>query len=150
MGRPSGYKPEFAGQASKLCALGATDKEVADFFEVHIATLYRWQHDFPELCDALKVGKEVADERVQKSLYNRAVGYSFDAKKILQYKGEPVVVPYVEHVPPDVVACIFWLKNRRPAEWREKIDLTNSDGSFAEALAAARMRVKEQPESTVN
>lgn len=118
-GRPSKYQAGFAEQARKLCELGATDREVAAFFGVQERTVYRWQAQFPEFCQALKIGKVAADERVERSLYRRAVGYSFDAVKINQYEGEAVVTPYVEHVAPDVTACIFWLKNRKPVEWRD-------------------------------
>lgn len=119
-GRPSGYDPAFAAKAQKLAELGATDLEVADFFEVNVATVYRWKATIPEFCEALKSGKVSADDRVERSLYHRAIGYSYDAVKILQDKGTPVIVPYREHVPPDTTAGIFWLKNRRKEEWRDK------------------------------
>lgn len=51
-------------------------------------------------------------------MYHRAVGYSYHAVKIFQHDGNPVVVPYIRHVPPDVKAAIFWLTNRRPDEWK--------------------------------
>src|SRR5260221_386292 len=100
-GRPSGFRPEFVTQAEKLTALGATDREVAEFFKITERTLYRWQHDHAEFCQALKLGKEASDARVEKSLYRRAVGYTFDAVKIFQYEGKPVRANYVEHVAPD-------------------------------------------------
>lgn len=118
-GRPSKYRPEFVEQARKLCLLGATDKEVADFFEVTEQTLNNWKADHPEFFESLKIAKDEADKRVEKSLYRRALGYTHDSVKILQNSGEPVIVPYVEHYPPDTVACIFWLKNRKPDEWRD-------------------------------
>jgi hypothetical protein len=61
-----------------------------------------------------------SDNRVERSLYNRAVGYSFQAEKIFCNKDGIVThVPYIEHVPPDVTVQIFWLKNRDPAHWRD-------------------------------
>lgn len=131
-GRPSDYRDEFVKQAEKLAALGATDMEVADFFDVDVRTIYRWKHDHEDFCQALNVGKERADERVVNSLYQKAVGYEQDAVKIFMPAGapEPVYAPYRERVAPDTTAAIFWLKNRRPAEWREKItnELTGPDG----------------------
>lgn len=122
-GRPSGYQPEFAKQAQKLCQLGATDKELADFFEVSDRTIYRWQTQFPEFCQALKAGKEAADERVERSLYHRATGYTFESEKVFQFQGSIVRADTKEHVPPDTTAMIFWLKNRRPEAWRDKTEV---------------------------
>jgi hypothetical protein len=125
-GRPSGFRPEYAEQARKLCELGATDIELADFFEVSDRTIYRWQAKHPEFCQALKAGKVSADERVERSLYHKAVGYSYDAVKIITVaignnQGSEVRhEKYREHVPPDTTAMIFWLKNRRPEAWRDK------------------------------
>ena len=120
-GRPSSYKPEYAKQAVKLCELGATDTDIAEFFKVDARTVYRWKHEFPEFCQSLKSGKAAADERVERSLYHKAVGYKFEAVKIFMPAGaeRPVYAPYTEHVPPDTTAAIFWLKNRRSKDWRD-------------------------------
>jgi hypothetical protein len=131
MARPSKYKPEYADQAVKLCALGATDMEVADFLEVDVRTLYRWKGEHEAFCQALKAGKEVADERVQRSLYARANGYEHDEVDIRVVGGEIIQTPIRKYYPPDTTAAIFWLKNRKPEEWREKVDhtLANPDGT---------------------
>ena len=124
MGRPSKYDPAFAGQAEKLCKLGATDAEIADFFEVTVRTIGHWKTQHEEFFQALKRGKGAADDRVEQSLYHKALGYSYDAVKIFLPAGEkkPVCVPYREHVPPSDTAIIFWLKNRRREEWRDKTE----------------------------
>lgn len=124
-GRPSSYSEEFAKQAEKLSALGATDMEMADFFEVDVRTIYRWKHDHEEFCQALNAGKTKADERVVNSLYQRAVGYEQEAVKIFMPAGAeaPVYAPYREKVAPDTTAAIFWLKNRQPEQWRDKQEL---------------------------
>ena len=129
-GRPTDYKPAFAAQAAKLCEFGATDQDLADCFGVVVSTIYRWKAAHPEFCDAVKAGKVGSDDRVERSLYHKAVGYSYDAVKIMQANGEPLTVPYREHVPPDTTAAIFWLKNRKPAEWRDKrdVEVTGADG----------------------
>jgi hypothetical protein len=121
MGRPSSYRPEFAEQAEKLCRLGATDAEMADFFGVDERTINRWKSDHPEFCQSLKAGKLEADANVANRLYQRAMGYSHAAVKIaVSPTGEHHQVPYTEHYAPDTTAAIFWLKNRRPDQWREK------------------------------
>lgn len=135
-GRPSTYKPEFVAQAQKLCALGATDVELADFFGVSDRTIYRWQAEHEEFCQALKAGKDSADERVERSLYHKAVGYSYDAVKIFQHQGQIIEAPYREHVPPSDTAAIFWLKNRRKDDWRDKQEHEHSaTGELSEFLA---------------
>ncbi len=133
VGRPTSYDPDFVRQAEKLCELGATDTDLADFFEVAISTVYLWKTKHPEFSEALKIGKASADDRVERSLYNRANGYTFDAVKIFMPAGakKPVYAEYREHVPPDTTAMIFWLKNRRPNQWRDKshLEATGADGA---------------------
>ncbi|WP_016744376.1 hypothetical protein [Rhizorhabdus wittichii] len=125
-GRPFTYRAEFAGQAKKLCELGATDFELGEFFDVDIRTIYRWKHDHSEFAEALAVGKESLDERVERSLYQRAVGYSFDSEKVFHFQGLITRAPIVEHVPPDPGAAMLWLKNRRGDKWRDKQDHAHS------------------------
>ena len=130
-GRPTKFKPEFAKQAAKLAELGATDQELADFFEIEVRTLYRWKHDHDEFCQALKSGKDIADERVERSLYQRAIGYEQDEVKIFMPSGatKPIYADYRAKIAPDVTAAIFWLKNRRSQDWRDKQDIEHS-GSY--------------------
>ena len=92
-------------------------------FGVAEATFNAWKKAHPEFFEELRNGRALADSKVVASLYQRALGYSHDAVKIFNVDGSPMVVPYVEHYPPDAVACIFWLKNRQPALWREKADV---------------------------
>lgn len=131
-GRPSSYKPEYAAQAVKLCRLGATDVEMADFFGVSEQTINAWKRAHPLFLEALKEGKLEADANVAERLYQRAMGYSHQAVKIAASpSGEHVAVPYTEHYAPDTTAAIFWLKNRRPDQWRDKQtqELTGAGGS---------------------
>lgn len=118
-GRPSSYKDTYPKQAEKLCLLGATDPEIADFFEVSLSTIANWKVSHQEFLHALKSGKSLSDERVERSLYHKAIGYTFEAVKIMAVAGDVRVVPYTEHIPPDTTACIFWLKNRRQQQWRD-------------------------------
>ena len=129
-GRPSKYRPEFAGQAEKLCKLGATDQELADFFEVDVRTIYRWKCEHDAFCQSQRVGKESADARVERSLYQQAIGYEQDEVKIFMPSGAdaPVYAPYRARVAPSVTAAIFWLKNRKPEQWRDKPEGGEDDG----------------------
>lgn len=122
-GRPTDYRPEYAEQAKKLTLLGATDVELADFFQVAVSTISRWKVMQPEFSEALKVGKDAADERVAQSLYHRALGYSHPEVDIRVVEGQIVQTPLIKHYPPDTTAAIFWLKNRRKEEWRDKVDV---------------------------
>lgn len=122
IGRPTLFRDEFVEQVRKLTLLGATDREIADFFKVSENTIYRWAIEHEDFCEARKNGKEAADERVERSLFHRAIGYKHDAVKMFQAGGAVISEPYVEHYPPDTTAAIFWLKNRRPKEWRDKTE----------------------------
>lgn len=126
MARPTKYKPEYVNQAAKLCMLGATDIEIADFFEVNVATLYRWKNEHPEFCESLKVSKEIADDRVERSLFARANGYEHEEVDIRVIDKEIVKTEIRKFYPPDTTAAIFWLKNRRPALWRDKTDIEHT------------------------
>lgn len=135
MARPSKFKKEFVAQAEKLCKLGATDIELADFFEVDVRTLYRWKAENAEFCQALKAGKDEADDRVERSLFARANGYEHDEVDIRVIANEVVQTPIRKFYPPDTTAAIFWLKNRRAAQWREvkAIEHSGPDGGPMES-----------------
>lgn len=128
VGRPTLYRPELVEIASRHYQAGATDVEVAEALKVSAATLYSWQHAHPEFLEAARVAKQAADERVERSLYHRAVGYSYPAVKIMQDKGTPLAVRYIEHVPPDPNAASLWLRNRKPDDWRDNRSITGANG----------------------
>ena len=152
-GRPPSYKPEYAEQAEKLCRLGATDREIADFFDVSTPTIWRWAHKYDAFCNALRAGKDACDDRVERALYNRAIGYSHDAVKIFMPASAtaPVYAPYTEHVPPDVGAASLWLRNRRGAAWRDKqehVHRFKPEQMTDDDLAAIAARGSEAPPET--
>lgn len=125
VGRPTSYIERYAEQAYKLCLLGATDKEMADFFQVSVDTIYEWKKVHPEFSDSITRGKSAADANVAHRLYQRAMGYEHEAVKIFQYEGKPVIVPYTERYPPDTPAASLWLRNRQHDKWRDKIETEN-------------------------
>ncbi|MDK2821839.1 MAG: hypothetical protein PWP31_1804 [Clostridia bacterium] len=122
-GRPSKYKPEYAEQAYKLCLLGATDKDMADFFAVCEDTINEWKKAHKDFSESLKKGKMEADAVIAQKLFHRAKGYEHPEDKIFNDSGKPLVVPTVKHYPPDTTAAIFWLKNRQPKKWRDKQEI---------------------------
>lgn len=100
---------------------GLTDKEIAGNIGVSVSTLYCWKNKFTEFSEALKKGKEVADIQVENALFKRAVGYTaVDERVEAEYGEETKRITTAKHVPPDVGAIVFWLKNRRPDKWRDK------------------------------
>jgi hypothetical protein len=134
VGRPTKYKPEFVRQAAKFCRLGATDRDLADLFEVSEATLNTWKLKYPEFLEALKRSKDELDAQVERSLFQRAMGYSHKATKMFQAGGAVISADYIEHYPPDPTSMIFWLKNRQTEKWRDKPDAGDPDEGEAKPV----------------
>jgi hypothetical protein len=97
-GRPTDYDKAYPEQARKLCLLGYTDLEMADFFSVCEATINNWKIAHPEFLESIKKGKVFADTDVVTSLHDKALDG-------------------------DTTAMIFWLKNRQPKKWRDKQEI---------------------------
>lgn len=135
MARPSKYRPEFVEQACKLCKLGLTDKEIAKFFEVSEQTLNAWKQQYPEFLESLKGGKTLADAEVASKLFHRATGYEHPDTDIRVVNGVIVETPLIKHYPPDTTAAIFWLKNRRPDLWREKVEPEDKGVDLAKVVS---------------
>src|SRR5215469_13712470 len=144
-GRPSEYCPDYAAQAATLALNGATDDEVADDIGVSVRTISRWYSKYPEFRQAVQYGKERADERVERALYHRAVGFEQDTVKIGFYEGAPVYAEHREYYPPDANAAKHWLNNRKPQEWRDRSEVAVT-GNLAEVIAEARKRAHEPNE----
>ena len=124
IGRPSKYKEEYNDLAYKYCLLGATDAKLATFFDVNEDTIHEWKKVYESFSESIKRGKEYADMNVAASLYHRANGYSHPEIITASFRGEITdTMEVVKHYAPDTTAAIFWLKNRRPKEWRDKQDL---------------------------
>lgn len=130
MARPTKYNAILhPALAEAWAAAGRTEEEIAEKLGISSRTLSRWKDSHEEFCHALKAGKIEPDDKVERSLFERATGYNNpNAVKIFMPQGavSPVYAPFTEHYPPDVTACIFWLKNRRPEKWREKQDVEHS------------------------
>ena len=132
-GRPSKFDSRFPQMAAKLAKEGMNNKEIADFFDVSESTFYRWLEANTEFWESLKGSKEDADDLVEASLFKRAVGFTQPETKVFMTKGGNIVThDMVKHHAPDTTAAIFWLKNRRPEQWREKAN--EDDGDFTITL----------------
>lgn len=122
MARPSKLTPATAHTAEVLARLGFTDAKLAAAVGVSRSTLHEWRKANPEFADTLNAAKTSADARVMDALYQRATGYE---------------APDGTHIPPHPTAIIFYLKNRRPAEWRDtaRHEVTGADGAPIQAAA---------------
>lgn len=134
MARPSKYKSEYTKIASKMCDLGATDQDLADVFDVDVRTIYRWKVQNKEFCQALSTAKEGYDDRIERSLAMRAIGYTHDEIDIRVVNGEIVETPITKHYPPDTKAALAWLYNRRPEKWHPQPNGDKASEDLAETL----------------
>ena len=125
-GQPTKFKKEFVNQAFKLCQLGATDALLADFFNVTQRTINNWKKSHLDFFHTLKTAKAEFDTKVEMALFQRAIGFSHPEEKIFNNQGKIIKVPTVKYYPPDTTACIFWLKNRKPQQWRDKVEQEQS------------------------
>jgi hypothetical protein len=122
VGRPGVYHSGLVDAAYRLALLGATDVEMAEVFGISKDTLYAWQAEHPDFSDSIARGKLPADAQVAERLFRRAIGYSHPAVKIFHNDGDIIRAPYTEHYPPDTAAAKHWLNNRRPQQWRERME----------------------------
>lgn len=124
---------------------GLTDEQIASNMGISKQTFYVWKKKYADFSDSLKKGKEVVDRLVENALLKRALGYEYEE---VSEKFEHGILTErkvtKKQVVPDTTAQIFFLKNRRPQEWRDKREVDNKvefeDDGF---LAALRGDVKE-------
>src|SRR5690625_2099651 len=96
---------------------GLTNEQISHNVGINPDTLYTWIKKYPEISESLKRGKEVIDRQVENALLKRALGYRFE-EVTFEYGEETKRV--IKEVSPDTTAQIFWLKNRKTVEWRDK------------------------------
>lgn len=123
---------------------GLTEEQIAHNMGIRRSTLSEWKKKFPDILDSLKQGKEVVDREVENALLNKALGFrvtvkkSYKVKDIIYENGRKIketekieMVDEEQYIPPDTTAQIFWLKNRKPNEWRDKreVDVGGQDGN---------------------
>ena len=130
VGRPTKYTDINLEQLEKFCKLGAIDKDIADFLNVSEATVNSWKNKYPEFLETVTRGKSYCDEKVVASLYKRATGEGVTTHHKQKVASDGQVIDFKEEITllPDVKACEFWLKNRRPEEWRDKQEVNHKGG----------------------
>jgi len=147
------YHPLWARSLSRM---GLTFDEVAREFGIGRTTLRTWVQTYPDLEESLREGKGAADARVEDSLFRRAVGYEYEESKIIAEKNPALgkvtpkrVEKTTRHIPPDVTAQIFWLKNRRPDLWRDvsrmehagRVEVTRNDPEIEKLIEDPKAQV---------
>ena len=103
---------------------GLVLEEIAHNMGINRCTLYEWRREFPTIANALKNGRAVADRKVENALFNRAIGRDVTEVKVIEGKDGKSVVTATKHIPADVTACIYWLKNRKPDVWNDRKTVT--------------------------
>lgn len=124
------YDPRYAIQAGHVSKIwGSTNNELAEYFKVSTQTIEHWKRTHPEFREATNDGKLHADVKVMERLYRRACGYEHPDEQIFYDSKEGMIVraPTIKKYPPDTTAAIFWLKNRQPTLFRDKIDISDGD-----------------------
>lgn len=147
-GSSTNYREEYAIITLRFLMLGGTIEDVAELIGVSPATIYNWAKDQPELAAAINGGRNFADANIASRLYQRAMGYTHETEEIKVVGDEIHRVPVVKHYPPDANSLKFWLINRQPDLWKEKveviekpvitmIDKDHMDKIYSEALQQA-------------
>lgn len=110
---------------------GLTDEQIAHNMGIRRETLIDWKKKYPNISNTLKNSKEIVDYEVENALLKRALGYNYTEttkeRMFNEKTGEYELITTKEmhkEIAPDTTAGIFWLKNRKPEEWRDKRDVS--------------------------
>lgn len=140
VGRPTLYRPEYDAQAEKLCYLGATNRDLAEFFGVSERTIEEWQVRIESFAIASRVGKHHADEKIKASFYKLAKGYEYD-EEYIDKRGEKQTRRVV--VPPNAMAASKWLAVRGNREFAETQRIEHS-GEVKQGVDIAAMTPEQR------
>ena len=127
---------------------GLTDEQIAKNIGINRTTLYDWKKKEVNIADALKKGKEVIDFEVENALLKRALGYEYEEEI---YENGILTKKVKKHVAPDTTAQIFWLKNRKPNTWKDKVETDEDREAVANAsqvIAKIRKVAQEYTDGT--
>ena len=106
---------------------GLTEPQICQNMGIGISTLTEWKTKFPAIAASIKKGREPVDIQVENALLKRALGYEYEevtteVEDLGGGKTKKHVRKVTRHVAPDTTAQIFWLKNRKPKQWRDKME----------------------------
>ena len=127
---------------------GLTDEQIAKNIGISRASLYEWKKKEVDIFDALKKGKEVIDFEVENALLKRALGYEYEEET---YENGILTKKVKKQVPPDTTAQIFWLKNRKPNNWKDRVETDEDKEAVANAsqvIAKIRKVAQEYTDGT--
>jgi len=116
----SKYMEDFPLLAEGYAREGLNDEQIAKKLGLSIQTFYTYQNKYVEFLEAIKKGKAPIDINVENALYKRTQGYTVIEEKTEDSAMGIKVTKTIKHIAPDVGACIFWLKNRKPKRWKDK------------------------------
>ena len=125
---------------------GLIDEQIAHNMGIKRQTLYEWENRFPDIADAIKKGKAPVDIQVENALLKKALGYEYEETitEIEELAGghqKKHIRKVTKHCPPDTTAQIFWLKNRRPDRWRDKVEQVQTvENELLQSLMALERR----------
>jgi hypothetical protein len=148
--KPIPYEPEYHNLAAMQAMRdGLTEAEGAKRLGISYTTWKLWKNQFPSFAAAIKEGKLPVDAAVESALLKRALGYTYTEVTVEREGGVAVKRKRIrKHVPGDVTAMIFWLKNRRPDNWRDvsRQELTGPNGKPLTATWADLMKEADAAE----
>lgn len=127
---------------------GLTDEQIAKNMGIAPSTLYEWKKKSKEFSESLKKGKEVVDFEVENALLKRALGYEYEEET---YENGILTKKVKKQVPPDTTAQIFWLKNRKPNNWKDRVETDEDKEAVANAsqvIAKIRKVAQEYTDGT--
>ena len=125
-----------------------TQQQIANNLGISIDTLIENKKKYSEFNNALKKGKEVIDFEVENALLKRALGYEYEEET---YENGILTKKVKKQVPPDTTAQIFWLKNRKPNTWKDKVETDEDREAVANAsqvIAKIRKVAQEYTDGT--
>lgn len=116
--------PENKTRIRGWCLDGLIDKQIYKNMGISRTTFYKWKSENSEFADLLKRGKEIADREVENALFKSATGF---------------IGPDNKYYPPNTTAQIFWLKNRKKDDWKDKRE---QDVSVSTPISDTAMKVE--------